>query len=251
MTADLRLRQRCGARVTVGARRRPLVIVAAARRRRRSRQDGGGGSADAQWRQRRLHAGQYWRFVTAERASPRSTSVTCGGRSSSPRAPPRTATSRSAPSSPAARRCSAPPATSASCARTRPPTPRCSPCARPRSALGGWRLPETTLYVTLEPCAMCAGAISLARVPRLVFGAADPKGGALGGVIDLYAEPAGGAQPPPRGRGRPARRRSRRRCWSPSSPRAAERGPRGQRRGWDSNPRGRYKPAHSLSKRAP
>ena len=57
-------------------------------------------------------------------------------------------------------------------------------------ALGGWRLPETTLYVTLEPCAMCAGAISLARIPRLVFAAADPKGGAAGGVIDLYEPPA-------------------------------------------------------------
>jgi tRNA(adenine34) deaminase len=56
--------------------------------------------------------------------------------------------------------------------------------------LGGWRLPETTLYVTLEPCAMCAGAISLARVPRLVYGATDPKGGAIGGVIDLYAPPS-------------------------------------------------------------
>ena len=55
--------------------------------------------------------------------------------------------------------------------------------------LGGWRLPETAIYVTLEPCAMCAGAISLARVPRLVFGAADPKGGAVGGVHDLYAQP--------------------------------------------------------------
>jgi tRNA(adenine34) deaminase len=55
--------------------------------------------------------------------------------------------------------------------------------------LGGWRLPETTIYVTLEPCAMCAGAIALARVPRLVYGAADPKGGAVGGVIDLFAEP--------------------------------------------------------------
>jgi tRNA(adenine34) deaminase len=53
-------------------------------------------------------------------------------------------------------------------------------------ALGGWRLPETTIYVTLEPCAMCAGAIALARVPRLVFAAADPKGGAAGGVIDLF-----------------------------------------------------------------
>ena len=60
-------------------------------------------------------------------------------------------------------------------------------------ALGGWRLPETTIYVTLEPCAMCAGAISLARVPRLVFGAADPKGGAVGGVIDLYRKPASAA----------------------------------------------------------
>ena len=53
--------------------------------------------------------------------------------------------------------------------------------------LGGWRLPETTIYVTLEPCAMCAGAISLARVPRLVYGAPDSKGGAVGGVIDLFA----------------------------------------------------------------
>jgi tRNA(adenine34) deaminase len=55
--------------------------------------------------------------------------------------------------------------------------------------LGGWRLLETTIYVTLEPCPMCAGAIYLARVPRLVFGAADPKGGAVGSVIDLFAEP--------------------------------------------------------------
>ena len=56
-------------------------------------------------------------------------------------------------------------------------------------ALGGWRVPDSVLYVTLEPCAMCAGAISLARVPRLVYGAADPKGGAAGTVIDLFAEP--------------------------------------------------------------
>jgi tRNA(adenine34) deaminase len=55
--------------------------------------------------------------------------------------------------------------------------------------LGGWRLLETTIYVTLEPCPMCAGAIYLARVPRLVYGAADPKGGAAGSVIDLFAEP--------------------------------------------------------------
>jgi tRNA(adenine34) deaminase len=55
--------------------------------------------------------------------------------------------------------------------------------------LGGWRLLETTIYVTLEPCPMCAGAITLARVPRLVFAAADPKGGAVGSVIDLFGAP--------------------------------------------------------------
>ena len=57
------------------------------------------------------------------------------------------------------------------------------------AALGGWRLPGTTLYVTLEPCAMCAGAIVLARVPRVVYGAADPKAGAAGSVLDILADP--------------------------------------------------------------
>jgi tRNA(adenine34) deaminase len=57
-------------------------------------------------------------------------------------------------------------------------------------ALGGWRLPGTTLYVTLEPCAMCAGAIVLARIPIVVFGAPDPKAGAAGSVLDVLAEPA-------------------------------------------------------------
>jgi tRNA(adenine34) deaminase len=56
--------------------------------------------------------------------------------------------------------------------------------------LGGWRLPDTTLYVTLEPCAMCAGAIVLARIPRVVFGAFDPKAGAAGSVLDVLDEPA-------------------------------------------------------------
>lgn len=56
--------------------------------------------------------------------------------------------------------------------------------------LGGWRLPGCTLYVTLEPCAMCAGAIVLARIPIVVFGAADPKAGAAGSVLDVLAEPA-------------------------------------------------------------
>jgi tRNA(adenine34) deaminase len=57
-------------------------------------------------------------------------------------------------------------------------------------ALGGWRLPGTTLYVTLEPCAMCAGAIVLARIPAVVFGAPDPKAGAAGGALDVLGEPA-------------------------------------------------------------
>jgi len=56
-------------------------------------------------------------------------------------------------------------------------------------ALDGWRLPACTLYVTLEPCAMCAGAIVLARVPRVVFAAADPKAGAAGSVLDVLGEP--------------------------------------------------------------
>jgi tRNA(adenine34) deaminase len=56
-------------------------------------------------------------------------------------------------------------------------------------ALGSWRLLDSVLYVTLEPCAMCAGAIVLARVPRVVFGAPDPKAGAAGSVLDVLAEP--------------------------------------------------------------
>jgi tRNA(adenine34) deaminase len=54
--------------------------------------------------------------------------------------------------------------------------------------LGGWRLPDSILYVTLEPCVMCAGAIVLARVPRVVYGAADPKAGAAGSVLDVLGE---------------------------------------------------------------
>jgi tRNA(adenine34) deaminase len=54
--------------------------------------------------------------------------------------------------------------------------------------LGNYRLPGTTLYVTLEPCAMCAGALLWARVARVVWGAADPKSGAAGSVVDLFAE---------------------------------------------------------------
>jgi tRNA(adenine34) deaminase len=55
-------------------------------------------------------------------------------------------------------------------------------------ALGSWRILDAVLYVTLEPCAMCAGAIVLARVPRVVFGASDPKAGAAGSVLDVLGE---------------------------------------------------------------
>lgn len=55
-------------------------------------------------------------------------------------------------------------------------------------ALENYRLGDCTLYVTLEPCAMCAGAIMHARIARLVYGAADPKTGACGSVVDLFAE---------------------------------------------------------------
>ena len=55
--------------------------------------------------------------------------------------------------------------------------------------LGNWRLLDTVLYVTLEPCAMCAGAIVLGRVPRVIYAAPDPKAGAAGSVLDVLAEP--------------------------------------------------------------
>ena len=57
------------------------------------------------------------------------------------------------------------------------------------NALGNYRLVGCTLYVTLEPCAMCAGAIQHARIARLVYGASDPKTGACGSVVNLMAEP--------------------------------------------------------------
>ena len=57
------------------------------------------------------------------------------------------------------------------------------------SRLKTWRLTDTTLYVTLEPCSMCAGAMIQARISRLVFGAFDPKAGACGSICDLLAEP--------------------------------------------------------------
>lgn len=56
--------------------------------------------------------------------------------------------------------------------------------------LGGWRLQGATLYVTLEPCAMCAGAMVLARIGRLVYGADDPKAGAAGSILNVVDHPA-------------------------------------------------------------
>jgi tRNA(adenine34) deaminase len=56
-------------------------------------------------------------------------------------------------------------------------------------ALRSWRLLDTVLYVTLEPCAMCAGAIVLGRIPRVVYGTTDPKAGAAGSVLDVLGEP--------------------------------------------------------------
>jgi len=58
------------------------------------------------------------------------------------------------------------------------------------SVLGTWRVTGSTLYVTKEPCAMCAGAIVAARIERLVFGCQDPKGGAAGSVIDVFESEA-------------------------------------------------------------
>jgi tRNA(adenine34) deaminase len=57
------------------------------------------------------------------------------------------------------------------------------------TARGSWRVLDATLYVTLEPCTMCAGAIVLARIPRVVYAATDPKAGAAGSVLDVLADP--------------------------------------------------------------
>lgn len=59
---------------------------------------------------------------------------------------------------------------------------------RAAARLGGWRLLETTLYTTLEPCAMCAGAIVLARIPRVVYAAPDPKSGMVGSLGNLLQD---------------------------------------------------------------
>ena len=81
----------------------------------------------------------------------------------------------------------------------------------------GWRLLDTVLYVTLEPCAMCAGAIVLARVPRVVYAASDPKAGMAGSVLDVLGEPRLNHRPRSASACWP---RSPRRCCAPSSPAA-------------------------------
>jgi tRNA(adenine34) deaminase len=67
------------------------------------------------------------------------------------------------------------------------------------AALRSWRVLDATLYVTLEPCAMCAGAIVLSRIPRVVYGCPDPKAGAAGSVLDVLAEPRLNHRPEVRG----------------------------------------------------
>lgn len=66
-------------------------------------------------------------------------------------------------------------------------------------AVGSWRVLDATLYVTLEPCAMCAVAIVLSRVPHVIFGASDPKAGACGSVLDVTGEPRFNHRPNVRG----------------------------------------------------
>jgi tRNA(adenine34) deaminase len=70
---------------------------------------------------------------------------------------------------------------------------------RAAEAVGSWRVLDATLYVTLEPCAMCAGAIVLSRIPHVVFGASDPKAGACGSVLDVTGEERFNHRPDVRG----------------------------------------------------
>ena len=60
---------------------------------------------------------------------------------------------------------------------------------RAAKVIGRWRLEDCTLYVTLEPCVMCAGTVVMSRIPRVVYGAMDPKGGCSGSLMDLLQQP--------------------------------------------------------------
>ena len=79
---------------------------------------------------------------------------------------------------------------------TRRPTPSCSPCATPPAPSARWRLDDCTLVVTLEPCVMCAGAVVNARIGQLVYGATDPKAGAVGSLYDVPADARLNHRPP-------------------------------------------------------
>lgn len=70
---------------------------------------------------------------------------------------------------------------------------------RAAQAAESWRVLDATLYVTLEPCAMCAGAIVLSRIPRVIYGASDPKAGACGSVLDVTGEARFNHRPEVRG----------------------------------------------------
>jgi tRNA(adenine34) deaminase len=70
---------------------------------------------------------------------------------------------------------------------------------RAAKAVGSWRVLDATLFVTLEPCSMCAGAIVLSRIPHVVYGATDPKAGACGSVLDITGEPRFNHRPEVRG----------------------------------------------------
>ena len=87
------------------------------------------------------------------------------------------------------------PATARASSPTPPPTPRCWRSGRPAPALGSERLAGLDLYVTLEPCPMCAAAISAARIARLFYGAADPKSGGVEHGPRVFAHPQAHHEP--------------------------------------------------------
>ena len=120
----------------------------------------------------------------------------CAARSSSPARPSAPATCRSARCSSAAISCSKR-RTRKSSARDRPRTPRCCCVREAARRLGAWRLSDATIYVTKEPCVMCAGAMIAARIKRLVYGAPRPEG--RRGRRRVRRPALAANEPPPRG----------------------------------------------------
>ena len=192
----------------VGRGRGEGRLPARARRRRRSTQQAQAAPVPSRHERRRRARPIEWMAAGARRGAGRRRSRRRAGRARS------SCTDRRARSSRAR-------TTSASGAAIRPRTPSCSRCARPRRPSGSWRLDEHALVVTLEPCPMCAGAVWAARVPLLVYGAADPKAGAAGQPLQLRGRSA--AQPHDRDRGRRARPTSAGRCSPRSSQASADR----------------------------